>query len=732
MRYATRTMLALVSAVLLLAAGLAAQRNDSAQALLRAATDTAVVDGDLNGAIEQFQTIVDRFKTDRSVVATALVRMAECYQKLGDAESRKIYERVVREFADQAESATTARTRLAALTPPGGPTNPSGVVVRQVWAGPDVDVTGALSPDGQSLTFVDWVTGDLAVRNLATGTDRRLTNKGSWSESSEYAINSIVSPDGKQVAYLWQNKKRGDPTKTEPLQRWDLRIISLGQIGDAKPRVVFDNEDVDYIEPHAWSPDGRQVLAVLQRADSTNQIALLSVADGSAQVLKSLEWRWPEKVSFSPNGRYIAYDVPTRQDSSDRDIFMLSIDGSRETPLIQHRATDRSPIWTPDGKSILFESDRSGTMGVWMIGVENGTPAGGPVLVKPNAGQIGPLGFAPDGSLYYSVRTGADDIFTIEMDPATGKIVRTPAPATERFLGSNLSPSWSPDGRYLAYFSRRGSGGFALGSSPQVFAIVIRDVRTGEEHDFLPRLDLNERSPMIRWFPDGRSLVVPAVDSQGRWSLYRMDAQTGGVSLVWRAEGRGHWSGSPFPAVSPDGRTLYYHDFDSSKSLSAIVAHEGRIGAVKELYRTAPGVHTITALALSKDGRELAFVLYSRNGTSSLHTMPVTGGEVRELLRGERLFLALAHGGIEWTPDGRYLLVARQTPESDTSRVLKSALWRVPVAGGEPQLLLATEHSADFLSMHPDGRRIAFSTGPGYRVEVWMMENFLPALKAAR
>ena len=59
MRRATRTMLALVSVVLLLAAGLAAQRTDSAQALLRAAADKAVIDGDLNAAIKQYQTIVD-------------------------------------------------------------------------------------------------------------------------------------------------------------------------------------------------------------------------------------------------------------------------------------------------------------------------------------------------------------------------------------------------------------------------------------------------------------------------------------------------------------------------------------------------------------------------------------------------------------------------------------------------------------------------------------------------
>jgi lipopolysaccharide biosynthesis regulator YciM len=121
-------MLALVSAVLLLAPALAAQKTDSAQALLRAATDKAVVDGDLNGAIKQYQTIVDTFKTDRAVVATALVRMAECYQKLGDAESRKIYERVAREFADQAESAATARTRLAALA------SASLSAARQVWS----------------------------------------------------------------------------------------------------------------------------------------------------------------------------------------------------------------------------------------------------------------------------------------------------------------------------------------------------------------------------------------------------------------------------------------------------------------------------------------------------------------------------------------------------------------------------------------------------------------------
>ena len=71
MRHATRLILALAASVLLFAGGLTAQKTDSAQALLRTAIDKATVDGDLAGAIKQYQAIVDKYgKTDRSVAAT--------------------------------------------------------------------------------------------------------------------------------------------------------------------------------------------------------------------------------------------------------------------------------------------------------------------------------------------------------------------------------------------------------------------------------------------------------------------------------------------------------------------------------------------------------------------------------------------------------------------------------------------------------------------------------------
>ena len=166
---------------------------------LQRATQKEIVSGDLKAAIEEYKKIVARAGTNRPVAAQALVRMAECYQRLGDAEARKIYERVVREFPDRKEEVALARARLGG----GAATQNAGVVTRQVWTGPKVDAYGTVSPDGRFLSFTDWDTGDLALHDFVTGQDRRLTNKGTWQDSPAFALLSAISRDGKQVAYEW-------------------------------------------------------------------------------------------------------------------------------------------------------------------------------------------------------------------------------------------------------------------------------------------------------------------------------------------------------------------------------------------------------------------------------------------------------------------------------------------------------------------------------------------------
>src|SRR5262245_21350904 len=91
---------------------LTAQGGRSADVQMKAAQQKAEVQGDLKGAIEDYKTIVAVAGSNRALTAQALVRMAECYQKLGDAESRTIYVRLLREFGDQKDAVAVARAKL--------------------------------------------------------------------------------------------------------------------------------------------------------------------------------------------------------------------------------------------------------------------------------------------------------------------------------------------------------------------------------------------------------------------------------------------------------------------------------------------------------------------------------------------------------------------------------------------------------------------------------------------
>src|SRR5215470_10487204 len=99
-------------AALLFAGAIMAERQKQ-EIELQGAIRQETVDGDLQGAIKRFRAIVAKYgKSDRAVTATALVHMADCYQKMGDAESRKVYEQVVKYYADQKDAVTLAQARL--------------------------------------------------------------------------------------------------------------------------------------------------------------------------------------------------------------------------------------------------------------------------------------------------------------------------------------------------------------------------------------------------------------------------------------------------------------------------------------------------------------------------------------------------------------------------------------------------------------------------------------------
>jgi tetratricopeptide (TPR) repeat protein len=92
-----------------------------ADTTLQRAIRKETVEGDLKGAIELYRKAVGQAAKDRITAAQALVRMGACYEKLGDAEARKAYERVVRDFGDQKDMAAQAQTAVVVVGSPNAP-----------------------------------------------------------------------------------------------------------------------------------------------------------------------------------------------------------------------------------------------------------------------------------------------------------------------------------------------------------------------------------------------------------------------------------------------------------------------------------------------------------------------------------------------------------------------------------------------------------------------------------
>lgn len=629
--------------------------------------------GDLQKAIELYQKILKQYPDNREVAAKAQLHIGLCFEKLGLNEAQKAFQKVIENYPEQAEAVKVAKEKLSILLKAQSlvAKGDKEFKIRKIWEGPDFGYGGAVSPDGKYISYTGY-NGNLAVWEIETGKKRLLTSNPDISAWVNY---SIFSPDGTQIAFDWQV--------------WDTELRIIGLDG-SNPRTLTRNK---WIQPTDWSPDGNHILALVTGVDGTNQIALVSVSDGAINILKTLDRRYTEKMSFSPDGRYVAYDFPQQADSKDRDIFLLETDGSRETRLVDHLANDSVIGWTPDGKGFLFLSNRTGSVGLWIIQVADGQPLGQPELIKQDIGSIHPVGLIKKGAFFYGTSTRMESVYVANIEPTTYKVIGNPTPLSQRIVVTNFAPDWSPDGKFLAYRSERLSG-FA-GSRSVI--ISIRSLDTGEERELSP--PSISGFYLIKWSPDGQSFLLNGG--------VVVDAQTGKITATVP---NGYWG-----SWSPDGKTIFYAKNDVFNKSRPLVARDLKSGEDKVLVSGFVGF----GAAVSPNGERLAFSSLSGENyeLSTLYILSLKEDKSREIFR---LKTPEDFGPMAWSPDeGRILFVRRNFQKN------KFEIWQIPVEGGQPQNLGLSTTSMSPISIHPDGKRIAYSFGQP-KAEMWVMENFLP------
>jgi Tol biopolymer transport system component len=683
-----RPLLSFVAMVVLAGWQLTAapQQSAAGDRRLAAAKHKATVDGDLKSAIELYRQVVDDAGANRALAAQALVEMAECHSKLGNAEAQKIYRDIVSRYADQTAQADVARERLGRATTAAAPVRGD----RAVWTGGDVDLFGTISPDGRYLTYVDWELGNIMLRDLVAGTSRSLTNNGKGGYEHGDPHFSAISSDGKHVAYGWSQSGGAAAARAE------LRIAPLDEPTIARTRTLW-SANATAIRPFQWSHDNTKIAVLVEHADATSQLGVLS-KDGSLKTLTSLGWRGTERAVFSPDSRYLAYDAAASGSMRHDQIHIIAADASTKKIVFEDASANTVMGWSLDGRHLLFASDRSGALALWALPVRDGRADGSAFVVRTDLASTWSLGMTSSGAMYLWKRSGASYVSAAALDLETGRLETKPA--FNRFVESRGRPSWSDDGKALLYVSCGPSGGGPCGMfvwSSETGSVA--EVPHSLNYVVIPRLS-----------PDRRTILTNGTDRNGRRSLHLIDTASGESRLSLPGAGQAI-------DFSVDGGAFYYVADRSGRR--SIVERQIQSGLEREVIAVPAGCNRVRL----SPNRTLAGCTgrVGANQTGTFLVAPMDGGSSQAVFRvgdGEAL-----SNFWSWLPDNRGALLVR------TDIHKKDSLWYVPLDGTPRRLdvdISKWTHDGHF-HVQPSGKHLAFLANAGEPgSEIWALENVLP------
>jgi Tol biopolymer transport system component len=562
----------------------------------------------------------------------------------------------------------------------------------------DVPFPLSVSPDARRIAEIGF-SGNLAMRVVESGDVRNLTR----ATLPQLVMNGAFSPTSDRIAFAWHNEEDHD----------DLRVVG---IDGSESRVLFRDPAVRSIWVKGWSPDGSHVLVTIQYRDAAGAVALVSESGGTPNVIASFEPQGeglPELMAFSPDGGLIAFDRASDAEGARHDIFMMDATGQQRVALTRNPGDDRLIGWSPSGDGVVFASDRSGSVDIWFQPISEGEPDGTPTMLLSDVGQLIPLGSAADGT-YYIGRVDCDCSLVVSEVHVDGGTPVEPSRVLAPAL-HNTGAYWSRDGEHLA--SIEPIGGVippGMGVLRGAWALVVRTADGNIDKRWpIPVNVLHQLRPM--WSPDGVTVLVKGWDRRAypREVVLGVDTESGRIRTllsspsVWERQ-------LDWLTWSADGRSLFYTD-QQSNGATGLFRWDLESQREEALLTSTPPPFYY-GLATSPDGSSLAFSVWDTS--RRLSSLVVLDLVTRDRSPLAEVPLPSSIGPPAWSPDSRYVLYG-----------VGDQLWRVKRSGGKPERIHAAGtfgYNRAGLSIHPGGNRFAFVRERGNSSAVWAIEGLFP------
>lgn len=392
-----------IFAVFVMAAAflLSATIQQSAEQLYQSGLYKEDVEGKLEEAIAVYREIIKKYPQNSPVAAKALFHMGMCYEKLGNQEAQKAYQRLIDDYPGQKEEVTLAKARLSLLTR----------AENQALAEVESQAAGHLDKGNELFKRWDY---ESAVREYEKAI--MLGPNSLTAMNAQYCIGQAYYRAGKYDIAL---KTLKDLVAEHP----GSTIAPVTELMISQVRYAM--EEAPY-PATSTIKSGEDSLVDPETGITFRKVKTLT---GESDIII-----YANRLDLSPNGKFLLSNNT-----------VVPMDGSSPFELIDFRETGiqaTCATWSPDGTKAAFYSGDA--LCVVPVSPETGRPTGPHKKIQktPLRWQSNP-GWSPDGNklTYYT----KGDLWAIDSDGTNLKQITTTQETRE------IGPVWSPDGKTIAY-----------------------------------------------------------------------------------------------------------------------------------------------------------------------------------------------------------------------------------------------------------------------------------------